>query len=196
MRGILIIFLVGLCLQSSLAEKLASFSGHDGREKTRTFQVEGPWELEWDFQGTALKVEIYHADNSKAVGNPIRQSGDGKGQASFQKPGAYFLEIKSVGDYTISVNSVDSLTGSLPVYSGGTERKGTPMITLPEGWGFRWKFEGAAFKLTLFDEQKLQVGSPVTVVGSGKGERVVDKAGKYFFMIQSSGNYRLELFQK
>ena len=90
----------------------------------------------------------------------------------------------------------DSSEASLAVYSGATETKTTPIIDLPEGWGFRWKFEGAAFKLTLFDGQKLQVGSPVTVVGSGNGEKLVGKAGKYFFMIHSSGDYRVELFKK
>ena len=90
----------------------------------------------------------------------------------------------------------DSSEASLAVYSGPTETKTTPVISLPEGWGFRWKFEGAAFKLTLFDGQKLQVGSPVTVVGPGSGEKLVGKAGKYFFMIHSSGDYRVELFKK
>lgn len=190
-----VLFLVFLLVQSSIAEQVTAFSGEGGRTKTQVFEVAGPWELEWDFQGTALRVEIYHADTSRAVGNPIRQAGNGTGRTSFQKPGPYYLEIKSVGSYTIDVNTIDS-AGSLPVYSGGTERKGTPVFTVPEGWGFRWKFEGAAMKLTLFDEKRLQVGAPIAVVGHNEGERIIGKAGKYFMMIQSSGNYRIELFKK
>ena len=178
----------------AFAEPVTTFQGTDGRIKTKIFEVDGPWELEWDFQGTGLRVEVYHADTSRAVGNPIRQAGTGKGQMNFQKPGPYYLEIKSVGNYTIDV--LESSTSELPVYSGGTERKGTPIFTVPEGWGYRWTFEGAAMKLTLFDKNRNQIGNPVSQIGGGSGQRVVGKAGKYFMMIQSSGNYRIELFQQ
>jgi hypothetical protein len=165
--------------------------------KTETFEVTGPWNLEWDFEGTALRVEIIHADTSRHVGNPIRQAGNGNGSASFQKPGPYYLEIKSVGEYSLKITQGgQGTTGELPTYRGGTERKGTPVLTLPEGWGFRWKFQGAAMKLGLYDEHRRLVGDEVKVVGSGSGDRYVGTPGKYFFMIQSSGNYEIELFRR
>lgn len=192
-RVVLAVFL-SLLLAPAWAEPQPSFSGSDGRRKTEVFEVDGPWELKWDFQGTALRVEVYHADTSRAVGNPIRQAGTGQGQMSFQKLGPYYLEIKSVGHYQIQVE--ESVAGdSFPVYSGGTERKGTPIFSVPEGWGFRWDFKGAALKLTLFDSTRNQVGEPVSVVGGGTGERIIGTPGQYFLMIQSTGQYRVELFK-
>ncbi len=195
MRIILLLMVLLLC-GSSVAQTVTTFEGSDGRVKTETFEVTGPWNLEWDFEGTALRVEIIHADTSRHVGNPIRQAGKGTGSASFQKPGPYYLEIKSVGDYSLKVTQGGQGSAELPTYRGGTERKGTPVLTLPEGWGFRWKFQGPALKLGLYDEGRRLVGDEVKVVGSGSGDRYVGTPGNYFFMIQSSGNYEIELFRR
>jgi hypothetical protein len=195
MRILILLILLSLCCVVS-ADTITTFEGADGRTKTKVFEVTGPWDLEWDFTGEALRVEIIHADTSRHVGNPIRQLGTGKGSARFQKPGPYYLEIKSLGDYRLKVTQSSQAASDLPSYSGGTERKGTPIISAPEGWGYRWSFEGTAFKLGLYDKNRRLVGQEVKCVGGGNGERSIGTPGQYFFMIQSVGNYKLELFKR
>jgi hypothetical protein len=100
-----------------------------------------------------------------------------------------------VGEYRLTI-AQSEVEASLPTYSGGTERKGTPIITVPHGWGFRWTFQGAAFKLALYDKDRRMIGEEIKNVGGGSGERFVGKPGEYFFMIKSTGNYKIELFQR
>lgn len=170
---------------------VVSFEGGTENRTTERFQVDGPWKLNWDFQGMALKVFIY-SDKAGPTAKPIAQAGSGKGSIDISHPGTYWLEIKSVGSYRLNVDTANA--SALPVFEGNLERKGTPVFDAPSGWGYRWNAQGV-FKATLYDDRRNPVGTPTVQVGGGSGERVVGKAGKYFFMIQSSGPYRIEVFQ-
>jgi hypothetical protein len=183
-----------LCLALTAAawcEPVTSFEGGTENRTTERFQVNGPWKLSWDFQGMALKVFIY-TDRAGPTAKPIAQAGSGKGSIDIAHPGTYWLEIKSVGTYKMNVETAD--VNALPVFEGNLERKGTPVFTAPKGWGYRWNAQGV-FKATLYDEQRNRVGTPAVGVGGGSGESVIGKPGKYFFMIQSSGPYRIQIFQ-
>lgn len=187
-------FLLLLLITSALAAP-RTFEGGTGNTRTETFTVNGPWRLNWELEGTALKVFVHHADTSQAVGKPISQALSGAGSMDFSKAGPYYLHIECVGSYHLSVEELGDAS-TLPVFTGGTERKGTAVFDAPEGWGFRAIGQGTVLKVTLYDANRNPVGQPVKLVGSGTAERYVGKAGKYFFMIQSAGSYRVEVYRK
>lgn len=193
------VFLIVLLLSSFPCLAETRFEGGTGNLTTQKFSVNSAWRLHWDFQGSGLKVWVHHADTSRAVGKPIKQALDGTGSMDFQKPGTYYLKIKSVGDYTLRVEELarDNSTagGSLPVFSGGTERKGTSIFTVPDKWGFRASSEGPVLKVTLYTVDRKQIGSPLVVLG-GSSDRYVGPGGKYFMMIQAAGPYRIETYQR
>lgn len=188
-------YLLAALLLTSLAwaTPVTSFEGGTANRTTERFTVDGPWKLSWDFQGTALKVLIL-TDNSAVNAKPISQAGSGKGSLTIEKGGTFWLQVKSVGDYKLTVDKLTSATPSalLPVFEGGMERKGTSVFTAPEGWRYRYSSNGV-FKATLYDANRNEVGSPVMLVGGGVGEVQVGKAGKYFFMIQATAPYKIEV---
>lgn len=186
------IVLLLLCLTSALmAQPVVSFEGATERKTTERFQVKGPWKLTWHFQGAALKVFI-HADASAPGAKPISQAGSGDGSLSIEKGGTFWLDIESAGNYQISVENQNA--SALPVFEGNLERKGTSVFTAPSGWGFRYSGQGV-LKATLFDAQRNPVGAPVVLLGGGSGTQMIHKAGQYFFMIQSTGPYRIEIIK-
>ena len=85
------------------------------------------------------------------------------------------------------------VTSSLPVFQGEAERKGSAVFMAPPGWRFRYSVSGGSLKILLFDSEKNQVGESAWLKGGGSGERLVGKAGKYSFMIQSRGRYKIEV---
>lgn len=189
-KTLLIILLV------SLGSQAQTFQGGTEKTTTRVFETQGPWKLNWDFQGQGLKVFIHHADTSQAVGEPIRQALDGQGSISMKKAGRFYLVIRSVGNYKLTVEQGTADANALPSYSGGTERKGSPVFQAPEGWGFRCSSQGTALKVTLYDANRNQVGNPVALVGTGSVERHIGKPGRYFFMFQAVGPYQVELYKR
>lgn len=191
-----LLFLLLLLLQPGLAAPVATFEGGTEVTRTETFTVNGPWRLNWGLEGTALKVFVHHADTSQAVGKPISQAMSGSGSMDFGKAGPYYLEVKSVGHYKLTVEELGGGASTLPVFTGGTERKGTAIFDAPEGWGYRVTGTGTVLEVTLYDANRNEVGEPVQLVGSGTVTRSVGKAGKYFFMIKSAGTYRVEVYKK
>ncbi|MFN8606285.1 MAG: hypothetical protein U0931_02050 [Vulcanimicrobiota bacterium] len=188
MRALLML----LCLSSALAaQPLASFEGGTERKTTEKFRVNGPWKLVWHFEGAALKVFI-HSDVSAPSAKPISQAGSGDGSLSIEKGGLFWLDIESAGDYRLTVEKQSAT--ALPVFEGNLERKGTSVFTAPSGWGFRYSGQGV-LKVTLYDAQRNPVGSPVVLLGGGTGSQMVNKPGQYFFMIQSTGPYRIEIYK-
>lgn len=186
------VILLLLCLTSALAaQPVASFQGATERKTTDRFYVKGPWKLIWHFQGAALKVFI-HTDVAAPGAKPISQAGSGDGSLSVEKGGTFWLDIESAGSYQISVENQSA--SALPVFEGNLERKGTSVFTAPSGWGFRYSSQGV-LKATLFDAQRNPVGSPVVLLGGGSGTQMIHKAGQYFFMIQSTGPYRIEIIK-
>ena len=186
------ILLLLLCLTSALAaQPVASFQGGTERTTTKHFKVSGPWKLIWHFQGTALKVFI-HADVSAPGAKPISQAGPGDGSLSIEKGGTFWLDVESVGIYQLTVENQSA--SALPVFEGNLERKGTSVFTAPSGWGFKYSGQGV-LKATLYDAQRNPVGSPVVLLGGGSGSQMVNKAGQYYFMIQSTGPYRIEIIK-
>lgn len=186
------ILLLLLALTTALAaQPVTSFHGGTERKTTNRFTVNGPWKLVWHFQGAALKVFI-HSDVSAPSAKPISQAGSGDGSLSIEKGGTFWLDIESAGDYQLSVEKQSA--SALPVFEGNLERKGTSVFTAPKGWGFRYSGEGV-LKATLYDAQRNEVGAPVVLLGGGSGSQMINKPGQYFFMIQSTGPYRIEIFK-
>lgn len=189
MRYLLVVFL--LLTSFCWATPVTTFSGGTENSTTDRFVVDGPWKLSWDFQGTALKVFI-HTDGSSINAKPISQAGAGKGSMTIERGGTFWLEVKSVGEYKLTVEQQAKGASTLPVFEGGLERKGTSVFTAPEGWRFRYQSTGV-LKATLYDAKQNQVGQPAILIGGGQAEMKVGKAGQYFFMIQSSGTYKIEV---
>lgn len=192
-KNISTIILTTLLLGSlAWASPVTSFEGGTANQTTEKFTVDGPWKLSWDFQGTALKVFIL-TENSSVNAKPIAQAGSGKGSMTIEKGGIFWLQVKSVGEYKLSVDKMDGANaGSLPVFEGGMERKGTSVFTAPEGWRYRFTSSGV-FKATLYDANRNEVGAPGMLIGGGTGEVKVGKGGKYFFLIQATAPYKLEV---
>ena len=176
---------------SAWGAPIAEFQGATEHRTSDSFRCDGPWRLRWDFEGTALKVHI-HSDASAPGAKPIQQAGSGSGSMSIEKGGTFWLDIQSVGSYRLTVESLQSGAATLPVFEGNLERKGTSVFTAPRGWKFRCTAQGV-FKATLHDSQRNPVGSPVVLMGSGTSERSVGQPGQYFFMIQSTGPYKIEV---
>lgn len=176
------------------AAPVTSFDGGTENRTTERFQVNGPWKLSWDFQGAALKVQVY-SDAAGPSAKPISQAGSGRGSMTVEKGGTFWLEVKSAGTYRLNVETLEGGAASLPVFEGGMERKGTSVFNAPAGWKFRYSTSGGVLKITLYDAQRNEVGSPAVLLGAGTAERQVGKAGQYFFMIQSTGDYKIEVLK-
>ena len=55
---------------------LAQFAG-SGAQNTRPFQVAGPWEIQWDFEGTLLQIFVFNKGGAMA-GVAANQQGSEK----------------------------------------------------------------------------------------------------------------------
>lgn len=177
------------------AAPLKVFEGNTESSK-KELTVKGPWKLSWNFEGTALRVDILNPDGRPGA-NPIRQAGSGSGSMTVEKGGSFLLDISSAGHYNLQVEELGGSAGSgLPVFEGNLERKGTSVFTAPAGWSYRCSSDGGILKATLYDAQRNPVGEPVTLLGTGSLTRPVGKAGSYFFMIQSTGHYRIEVLSR
>lgn len=177
------------------AAPLKTFEGNTENSK-KELQIKGPWKLSWDFEGTALRVDILSPEGQPGA-NPIRQAGSGRGSMTVEKGGSFLLEISSAGHYRLSIEELDGSAGStLPVFEGNLERKGSSVFTAPTGWSYRCSCSGGVLKATLYDAQRNPVGEPVTLLGGGSVTRKVEKAGSYFFMIQSTGPYKIEVLPR
>lgn len=185
------LFAIVLLTGIAWATPVTTFEGGTANLTTERFTVNGPWKLSWDFQGTALKVSIL-TDKSAVNAKPIAQAGSGKGSMTIEKGGTFWLQVKAVGNYKLTVETLEGASASLPVFEGGMERKGTSVFTAPEGWRYRFTSSGV-FKATLYDANRNEVGSPGVLIGGGTGEVKVGKAGKYFFLIQATAPYKLEV---
>ena len=73
-----------------------------GLKNTRPFQVDGPWELQWDAKGPLFIVRIYNPDGSIAAA-AANQQGPGKGSSYQPKGGHYYLQINALGNWQVKV---------------------------------------------------------------------------------------------
>jgi hypothetical protein len=78
-----------------------TFSGSGGRN-TRPFTVKDGWEIQWDASGDIFQLYLYWADGELA-GVAANQQRSGRGASYQPKGGQYYLQVNSIGDWTIKI---------------------------------------------------------------------------------------------
>ncbi len=80
---------------------LQVFSGSGGRN-TRPFTVKDGWEIQWDASGDVFQLFLNRADG-ETLGVAANQQGSGRGASYQAKGGQYYLQVNSVGNWTIKI---------------------------------------------------------------------------------------------
>jgi hypothetical protein len=90
---------------SSTSDIIAQYSGN-GTQNTRPFEVDSPWEIQWDANGQIFQVYLYDG-NGNLVDVAANQMEGGKGSYYSPKTGSFYLQINGMGDWEIEIVKVD-----------------------------------------------------------------------------------------
>ena len=120
-RGIGVTMLC-LCLSLSVAshaqDVAARFSG-SGPQSTASFNVEGPWLLNWrvgsDYPTTTyLEIHLYDAQTNRLAGIALRHTGVGSGQRLIREGGEYHIAVVGSGiDWAIEIEQAPEAVAEL-----------------------------------------------------------------------------------
>ena len=80
---------------------VARYKGDDDKETT-LYEVEGPWQVEWKSEGRIFQLYIYDADDRR-VSVAANQTRGGSGVYTNSNSGSFYLEIKAVGDWNLTI---------------------------------------------------------------------------------------------
>jgi hypothetical protein len=90
---------------SPINSVIAKYSGN-GTQNTRPFEVNSPWEIQWDATGQIFQVYLYDG-NGNLVDVAANQMEGGKGSYYSPKTGSFYLQINGMGDWEIKIVNVD-----------------------------------------------------------------------------------------
>lgn len=97
---------------ASAGELLREFSGSSSTT-TPSFQVRGPWTLDWHLAGDyenliALDITLVDATTGRHVGRVLHTKQKGKGLKLFREPGTYQLRISTtLGRWRVKITQLD-----------------------------------------------------------------------------------------
>lgn len=118
--GVLVLCLA-LGLTATVAggqEVVARFSG-SGPSSTESFQVEGPWLLNWRVSSgspmlTHLELHLYDAQTDRLAGVALRHTGVGSGQRLIREGGEYHIAVVGTGiDWAIEIEEAPEAVADL-----------------------------------------------------------------------------------
>ncbi len=104
------VLLLGSALANS-AELVREFSGRQSTT-TQTFEVDGPWLLDWRLDGDydnmiALDITLVEARTGRHLGKVLHTKRKGNGLKLFNEPGSYQLRISStLGRWRVKIQSI------------------------------------------------------------------------------------------
>lgn len=90
---------------SSTNAVIAQYSGN-GTQNTRPFNVNNPWEIQWDANGQIFQVYLYDG-NGNLVDVAANQMEAGKGSYYSPKTGSFYLQVNAMGDWKIKIVKVN-----------------------------------------------------------------------------------------
>lgn len=90
---------------SSTSGVIAQYSGN-GTQNTRPFEVNSPWEIQWDANGQIFQVYLYDG-NGNLVDVAANQMEAGKGSYYSPKTGSFYLQVNAMGDWKVEIVKVD-----------------------------------------------------------------------------------------
>lgn len=109
------VVLAGLCLViagTAFAKQLVREFRGTGNETTASFQVEGPWILDWRLDGdydalVALDVTLINAKNGEHIGRVLHTKYKGNGVQLFEQGGRYQFRVSStLARWTLKVEQI------------------------------------------------------------------------------------------
>ena len=86
---------------TAAADQLVNEWSGLGRQTTRPFTVDGPWEVQWTWRGSGAFGIRAHTSGRITSDGLAYQREPGSGSAYHPKPGTYYLEIDGTGSWTI-----------------------------------------------------------------------------------------------
>ena len=113
MKTLITLFI--LLLLPALAEPaqlIREFRG-DKSTTTASFEVDGPWTLDWSLNGDydnliALDISLIDAKTGRHVGRVLHTKNKGHGLKLFREPGRYQLRISTtLGRWHVKIEQID-----------------------------------------------------------------------------------------
>ena len=107
-----VLFLMLLPALAEPAQLVREFRG-DKNTTTASFEVTGPWTLDWRLDGDyesliALDITLIDASNGRHVGKVLHTKNRGHGLKLFHEPGRYQLRISTtLGRWSVKIEQID-----------------------------------------------------------------------------------------
>ena len=92
---------------TAAADELVKEWTGQGKQTTRPFTVDGPWEVQWTYRGSRVfQIYVYTLGSyfSDIVANQLDAA---SGSAFRPKPGTYYLKIDGRGLWTVRVVRIE-----------------------------------------------------------------------------------------
>ena len=90
---------------SSTSSVIAQYSGN-GTQNTRPFEVNGPWEIQWNADGQIFQLYLYDSSGN-LIDVAANQMEAGKGSYYSPKTGSFYLQVNAMGDWQLKIVNVD-----------------------------------------------------------------------------------------
>ncbi|OEG62201.1 MAG: hypothetical protein BHK79_02850 [Halanaerobium sp. MDAL1] len=84
---------------------IAEYSGN-GTQNTRPFEVNSPWEIQWDAEGQIFQLYLYDSSGN-LIDVAANQMEAGKGSYYSPKTGSFYLQVNAMGDWQLKIVNVD-----------------------------------------------------------------------------------------
>ena len=175
-----------------------------GLKDTRPFKVGGPWELQWDANGSYFGAYIYNADGFW-VGAAANQQGAGKGSSYQPKGGHYYLKINAIGSWHVKVIEVRTSTKTSSdetkadetsiIKLTGSGLKDTRPFKVGGPWELQWDANGSYFGAYIYNADGSWVGVAANQQGAGKGSSYQPKGGHYYLKINAIGSWHVKVIE-
>ncbi len=80
---------------------VAEYSGEDDKV-TEIYEIKGPWEVHWESTGRIFQLYVYD-ENERRVTTAANKTRGGSGIYENSDSGSYYLEVKAVGDWELTI---------------------------------------------------------------------------------------------
>jgi hypothetical protein len=190
-------FLACAYLAHAQDPSIAEFSGN-GIRNTRPFDTPGPWEITWSASGDIFQIYVY-GEGGDLVGVAANQQGPGDGSSYQAKGGRYYLQINTIGDWSVEValatasSESDSDSGGTLLADRGNGAKTTRPFRSEGPWEISWDASGDIFQIYVYGEGGDLVGVAANQQWPGDGTSYQARGGKYYLQINAIGDWSMEV---
>ena len=84
---------------------IAEYNGN-GTQNTRPFEVDGPWEIQWNAKGQIFQLYLYDSSGN-LIDVAANQMEAGEGSYYSPKTGSFYLQVNAMGDWQLKIVNMD-----------------------------------------------------------------------------------------